>query len=55
MTLSEEASPDLSGVAKTLLIALHIRAIESPRPDAHVKVERAEAFSWLAQCSKVTG
>ena len=36
--------PRLSGVAETLLITLYIRAIESQRPDALVKDERAEAI-----------
>jgi methyltransferase (TIGR00027 family) len=44
MTMSEEVSPALSGVAKTLLITLYIRAIESQRPDALIKDERAEAL-----------
>jgi len=33
---------DLSGVAKTLLITLYIRAVESQRPDALIKDTRAE-------------
>jgi O-methyltransferase involved in polyketide biosynthesis len=40
--MSEITKPDLSGVAGTLLITLYIRAIESQRPDALVKDERAE-------------
>jgi len=42
--MSETTDPDLSGVAKTLLITLYIRAIESQRPDALIKDERAEAL-----------
>jgi O-methyltransferase involved in polyketide biosynthesis len=42
--MSETTSQDLSGVAKTLLITLYIRAIESQRPDALIKDERAEAL-----------
>lgn len=34
--------PALSGVEKTLLIPLYIRAMESRRPDALLKDERAE-------------
>jgi len=40
----EITDPNLSGVAETLLITLYIRAIESQRPDALVKDERAEAI-----------
>lgn len=36
---------NLSGVAETLLITLYIRAIESQRPDALMKDERAEALA----------
>jgi methyltransferase (TIGR00027 family) len=42
--MSETANQNLSGVAKTLLITLYIRAIESQRPDALIKDERAEAL-----------
>jgi O-methyltransferase involved in polyketide biosynthesis len=42
--MSETPSQNLSGVAKTLLITLYIRAMESQRPDALVKDERAEAL-----------
>jgi hypothetical protein len=42
--MSETTNPNLSGVAETLLITLYIRAIESQRPDALVKDERAEAL-----------
>jgi len=42
--MSETINPDLSGVAGTLLITLYIRAIESQRPDALIKDERAEAL-----------
>jgi len=36
--------PALSGVAETLFITLYIRAMESQRPDALIKDERAEAL-----------
>jgi len=42
--MSETSQQDLNGVAKTLLITLYIRAIESQRPDALIKDERAEAL-----------
>jgi methyltransferase (TIGR00027 family) len=42
--MSETTHQNLSGVAETLLITLYIRAIESQRPDALVKDERAEAL-----------
>jgi len=42
--MSETMKPNLSGVAETLLITLYIRAMESQRPDALIKDERAEAL-----------
>jgi len=42
--MSETIKPDLSGVPGTLLITLYIRAVESQRPDALIKDERAEAL-----------
>jgi methyltransferase (TIGR00027 family) len=42
--MSETTKPNLSGVSETLLITLYIRAIESQRPDALIKDERAEAL-----------
>jgi len=42
--MSEITNPKLSGVAETLLITLYIRAIESQRPDALIKDERAETL-----------
>jgi O-methyltransferase involved in polyketide biosynthesis len=42
--MSEITNPDLSGVAETLLIPLYIRAIETQRPDALLKDERAVAM-----------
>jgi methyltransferase (TIGR00027 family) len=42
--MSETTCQDLSGVAETLLITLYIRAMESQRPDALIKDERAEAL-----------
>jgi len=48
--MSGTINQDLSGVAATLLITLYIRAIESQRPDALIKDERAEAVvRWLDQ------
>ncbi len=44
MNMSENTYQDLSGVAETLLITLYIRAIESQRPDALIRDERAEAL-----------
>jgi len=41
--MSETVSINLSGVPETSLITLYIRAIESQRPDALIKDERAEA------------
>jgi methyltransferase (TIGR00027 family) len=40
--MSETTYQNLSGVAKTVLITLYIRAIESQRPDALIKDKRAE-------------
>ncbi len=37
-------SQPLTGVAETSFITLYIRAIESQRPDALIKDERAEAL-----------
>ncbi|MCC7451577.1 MAG: class I SAM-dependent methyltransferase [Anaerolineae bacterium] len=42
--MSENTNQDLSGVTGTLFITLYIRAIESQRPDALIKDERAEAL-----------
>jgi methyltransferase (TIGR00027 family) len=42
--MPETTKPSLSGVAGTLLITLYIRAMESQRPDALFKDERAEAL-----------
>ncbi len=42
--MSETAKLNLAGVAETLLITLYIRAMESQRPDALIKDERAEAL-----------
>ena len=42
--MSESKSQTLSGVAETLLVTLYIRAMESQRPDALIKDERAEAL-----------
>jgi methyltransferase (TIGR00027 family) len=42
--MPETTNPGLSGVAGTLLITLYLRAMESQRPDALIKDERAEAL-----------
>ncbi len=42
--MSEIKTPTLSGVSETLFIPLYIRAMESQRPDALIKDERAEAL-----------
>ena len=39
--MSDEFSPELSGVAETLLIPLYYRAMETQRPDAMIKDEKA--------------
>jgi hypothetical protein len=41
--MPETTNPDLSDVAGTSLITLYLRAVESQRPDALMKDERAEA------------
>ncbi len=50
--MSEAIKPNLSGAAETLLITLYIRAVESRRPDALIKDERAEAL--VRQLDQVT-
>ncbi len=42
--MSETPHQDLSGVAETLLMTLYIRAMESQRPDALIKDEKAVAL-----------
>jgi O-methyltransferase involved in polyketide biosynthesis len=42
--MSENANQGLSGVAETLLMTLYIRAMESQRPDALIKDEKAVAL-----------
>lgn len=42
--MSENVNPNLSGVAETLLIPLYNRAMESQRPDAIMKDEKAVAL-----------
>lgn len=42
--MSENNNPNLDGVAETLLITLYIRAMESQRPDALLKDEKAVAL-----------
>jgi len=39
--MSETTKPNLDGVTETLLITLHLRAMESQRPDALIKDEKA--------------
>ncbi len=40
--MSKTLEEDLRGVMETLLITLYIRAMESPRPDALIRDEKAE-------------
>ena len=40
--MPETLEQDLSGVSETLLLTLHIRAMESQRPDALIRDETAE-------------
>jgi O-methyltransferase involved in polyketide biosynthesis len=42
--MSETKPQTLSGVAETLLITLYLRAMESQRPDALIKDEKAVAL-----------
>ncbi len=42
--MSETKSQLLSGVPETLLLTLYIRAMESQRPDALIKDEKAVAL-----------
>ncbi len=42
--MSEIANQNLSGVSETLLLPLYIRAMESQRPDALIKDDKAVAF-----------
>jgi O-methyltransferase involved in polyketide biosynthesis len=42
--MSKTTNQDLSGVAETLLMTLYIRAMESQRPDALIKDEKAVAL-----------
>jgi methyltransferase (TIGR00027 family) len=42
--MSETKSQTLSSVSETLLVTLYLRAMESQRPDALIKDERAEAL-----------
>lgn len=44
LTMPEAKPPSLSGVAETLLIPLYYRAMESQRPDAMLKDEKAVAL-----------
>ena len=55
--MSETTNPDLSGVAETLLLPLYIRAMETQRPDALIKDDKAVALikqmnpdsSWITK------
>lgn len=55
--MSEIANQNLSGVAETLLLPLYIRAMESQRPDALIKDDKAVALieklnpdsSWITK------
>jgi O-methyltransferase involved in polyketide biosynthesis len=42
--MSETLEQDLSGVSETLLVTLYLRAMESQRPDALIKDEKAVAL-----------
>ena len=42
--MSEITAQDLSGVTETLLVTLYLRALESQRPDALIKDEKAVAL-----------
>jgi O-methyltransferase involved in polyketide biosynthesis len=44
MTMSEVTAQGLSGVSETLLVTLYLRAMESQRPDALIKDEKAVAL-----------
>jgi len=56
-SMSETTNPDLNGVAETLLLPLYIRAMESQRPDALIKDDKAVALikelnpnaSWITK------
>ena len=52
--MSEIVNPNLSGVPGTLLITLYIRAIESQRPDALLKDEKAEALPFKDNAFEAT-
>ena len=47
---AETVSQELSGVAETLLITLYMRAMESQRPDALIKDEKAVALVTQKSC-----
>jgi len=57
MNMSEITNHNLDGVAETLLLPLYIRALESQRPDALIKDDKAVALieqmhpdsSWMAK------
>ena len=46
----EKTMPKLTGVAETLLITLYARAIESQRPDALIKDDKAVAMVEQIEC-----
>ena len=49
--MSETNYQTLSGVSETLLIPLYVRALESHRPDAMIKDEKAGGARVLATAS----
>ncbi len=53
--MSETTNQNLSGVPETLLIPLYIRAMESQRPDAMMKDEKAVALVTQMELSTSTG
>jgi O-methyltransferase involved in polyketide biosynthesis len=48
--MSEKTSPNLNGIAETLLIPLYVRAVESQRPDAMIKDDKAVAMVKQMDC-----
>lgn len=48
--MPEKTHPNLNGVAETLLITLYARAVESQRPDALIKDDKAVAIVKQMDC-----
>ena len=48
--MPEKTLPNLNGVAETLLITLYARAVESQRPDALIKDDKAVAIVKQMDC-----